>query len=86
LFFLCIKAFISTILANIIYDLYRHLLRHPKCNEDLKIGNCIKATLLLWSTAIVESSLIHIFSELGRLRGMLSRWEFDSIGKHFDWF
>ncbi|KXN88390.1 GDP-mannose 3,5-epimerase 2 [Leucoagaricus sp. SymC.cos] len=72
--------------ANIVHDVYRHAVLHPERNKSLDIHPRIRKNRLLWILAIMESSLIRQFSELGRLRGMIEKREWRSLGKRFDWF
>lgn len=81
-----IKLNLCIFAANVIHDIYRHLFLHPDRNVTLKIDSRIRRNSLLWTIAIIESSLIRMFSELGRLRGIVERREWGSIGKRFDWF
>lgn len=77
-----VKLFIATLLANIFHDLYRHLWR------DISKTRAIKSTLsgMWWVPAVVESTLVRIASEMGRVIGMLERREFTYLGMRFDWF
>ncbi|KAH7882103.1 glycosyltransferase family 2 protein [Phlebopus sp. FC_14] len=72
----------STIVANIAHDLYRHV-RH---NSDRT--KAIKSTVtgIGWFLAVVESSLIRMASECGRVVGLLERKELLQLGRRFDWF
>ncbi|KAF7799107.1 hypothetical protein EIP86_010337 [Pleurotus ostreatoroseus] len=72
----------ATLIANLFHDLYRHLWR----DEDNVVD--IKTNLVgyLWVLAVLESTLIRMFSELGRLAGLLERGEVCLIGYRFDWF
>ena len=83
---LCMGGFISTILANVIHDCYRHLWVHPERDRSFNVDVRMRGNGGLWFLAVVEGCFIRIFSELGRFRGILARREFGSIGKRFDWF
>jgi nucleoside-diphosphate-sugar epimerase/glycosyltransferase involved in cell wall biosynthesis len=82
----CLRALVSVFLANILHDLYRHLLRHPNRNAILNTSLRQRRYALHWILAILESSLIRMFSECGRVQGILVRCEFTSFGQRFDWF
>ncbi|KAF9066985.1 NAD-dependent epimerase/dehydratase [Rhodocollybia butyracea] len=77
-----IRGLVCLVLANVVHDVYRHLYRdahrYGAMNSNI-IG-------IYWVAAIIESSLIRMVSEMGRLRGMLARKEFAYLGKRFDWF
>ncbi|CAE6448933.1 unnamed protein product [Rhizoctonia solani] len=73
---------LTTWVVNVAHDTHRHLLRHKDRTETIKttIGP------VSWVIATFEGSLIRMFSEMGRLIGVLERREWASIGKRFDWF
>ncbi|KAI3621132.1 glycosyltransferase family 2 protein [Moniliophthora roreri] len=77
-----VKALAATVLANVIHDCYRHLWRNPDRIQNMK------STIMgiWWVIAVIESSFIRMFSEIGRLRGLLGRREWMQTGKRFDWF
>ncbi|KIK51182.1 glycosyltransferase family 2 protein [Collybiopsis luxurians FD-317 M1] len=77
-----LRGFLFTILANALHDCYRHLLR----NADRCQGINSSVKRLSWIIAVIESSIIRMISEMGRLRGMLGRKEFNHLGRRFDWF
>ncbi|TFK35675.1 glycosyltransferase family 2 protein [Crucibulum laeve] len=77
-----LKAIVAVLLSNILHDCFRHLYRHP----DRYVNMNSSLIGVLWCMSVIESSFIRMFSELGRLCGILSRGEFLSIGKRFDWF
>jgi nucleoside-diphosphate-sugar epimerase/glycosyltransferase involved in cell wall biosynthesis len=77
-----VKAFIAVLIANVIHDGYRHIIQHPERYANMNTT----LTGIQWTLAVVESSLIRMWSELGRLRGVLGRREYGSIGRRFDWF
>ncbi|KAJ3562199.1 hypothetical protein NP233_g9726 [Leucocoprinus birnbaumii] len=81
-----IESALSVIVANVGHDIYRHIFLHPERNLSLNVGPRIRGSNVLWIAAVVESSFIRIFSELGRLRGIIEKREWGSIGKRFDWF
>ncbi|KAF8335998.1 uncharacterized protein EI90DRAFT_3280050 [Cantharellus anzutake] len=66
---------VSVMVANIFHDIFRHLWRE---RGHIQLPG--------WSIAILESSIIRMVSEFGRLVGILERGEFTSIFKRFDWF
>jgi hypothetical protein len=73
----------ALILANILHDLYQHLLR-----DAVRMRGDPHYVLSgpLWVAAVMESVLIRMFSELGRTVGQLERGEFGMLGRRFDWF
>lgn len=73
---------ISTFVANLFQDAYRHLIR------DKDRTKSINTTIgpLAWVIAVFEGGLIRMASEMGRLVGILERGEWASVGKRFDWF
>ncbi|KAJ3926774.1 MAG: glycosyltransferase family 2 protein [Lentinula lateritia] len=77
-----LRGLLSTIFASVVHDCYRHLYRDvERCRKmDTNV------TGIFWVIAIIESSLIRMFSEMGRVKGMLTRKEFQLLGKRFDWF
>ncbi|KAF8622022.1 hypothetical protein AX15_007312 [Amanita polypyramis BW_CC] len=81
-FLLSVKLIVSVIAANTVHDCYRHLWRDANRHENMD------TTLrgVKWGIAVIESTVIRIASEMGRLHGMLVRHEFSMIGKRFDWF
>jgi nucleoside-diphosphate-sugar epimerase/glycosyltransferase involved in cell wall biosynthesis len=80
--FCSLLATFLVIAASVLHDCYRHLWKNP---ERVK---CINSSVsgLYWFLAVIESSFIRIFSEVGRLHGVLSRGEVTMILKRFDWF
>jgi GT2 family glycosyltransferase len=77
------RAVAAMILANILHDLYRHLLRDAaRTREDPRYA----LSGPLWVVVVAESALIRMFSELGRTVGQLERGEFGMLGRRFDWF
>ncbi|KAI8984945.1 NAD-dependent epimerase/dehydratase [Trametes punicea] len=72
----------STIIANIVFDLYRHLFLHPERVRGVK--TTVKGAQ--WICAIIEGALLRVFSEWGRVVGMLERGECHLLMKRFDWF
>ena len=79
-----LKSFVSVIIASVLHDLYRHLYKHPQRPEA--INSSLTQTSLWWTIAILESSFIRVFCELGWLRGILARGEYAYIGRRFDLF
>ncbi|PKC64858.1 NAD(P)-binding protein [Rhizophagus irregularis] len=67
------------IVSSIIADMYLHLTEQPYKHTSTVGG-------YRYILAMVESSLIRIMSEFGRLMGMIERNEWGYIGKRFDWF
>ncbi|KAJ4472011.1 glycosyltransferase family 2 protein [Lentinula aciculospora] len=73
---------LSTILANVSHDCYRHLYRDADRCKDMDTN----VTGVYWVGAVIESSLVRMISKIGRVRGILARKEFCLLGKRFDWF
>jgi nucleoside-diphosphate-sugar epimerase/glycosyltransferase involved in cell wall biosynthesis len=73
---------LSVMMANVVHDLYRHLWREP----DRVVGINSSIGRVAWFAAIIESTFIRIWSEVGRLVGMLERGELRLLGRRFDWF
>lgn len=76
------RAILLLFMVNVLHDLYRHGLRNADRTEALDLS----ITGWRLTIAMIESTFIRIFSELGRLIGILERREFRVIGKSFDWF
>lgn len=76
------KFFAAVFVANILHDAYRHLWR------DAERTAAIQSTVTgsRWLAAVVESSLIRMFSEWGRVVGLLERGEFGLLFHRFEWF
>ncbi|KAI0267292.1 glycosyltransferase family 2 protein [Gloeopeniophorella convolvens] len=76
------RAMVAVMLANVLHDLYRHLLRDAARTRDLR------STLAgpRWVMAVIESTFLRVFSEWGRTYGLLERGEFGLLGRRFDWF
>ncbi|KAI0750680.1 NAD-dependent epimerase/dehydratase [Daedaleopsis nitida] len=72
----------AVMMSNIAYDLVRHLIIHPERNADMK--TTVKGAM--WLVAIVEGTLIRMFSEWGRVVGLLERGEVGLLMTRFDWF
>ncbi|KAI9063492.1 glycosyltransferase family 2 protein [Trametes sanguinea] len=72
----------STMLVNIVYDLYRHLYLHPERVRGMKTT----VTGVRWTCAIVEGTFLRVFSEWGRVVGLLERGEYAMFMNRFDWF
>ncbi|KAI0346951.1 glycosyltransferase family 2 protein [Trametopsis cervina] len=73
---------VSVVLSNLIHDVHRHLWRHKE--RTFKIRTNLRGAR--WVLAVCESTFIRLFSELGRLVGMLERKEWGLFGRRFDWF
>ena len=75
-------AAISVFTANLVHDAYRHLYRDAHRTE------AIRTTVAgpRWFVAVLESSLIRMFSEWGRVVGLLERGEWYLFLHRFDWF
>ncbi|KAJ3777051.1 NAD-dependent epimerase/dehydratase [Lentinula raphanica] len=72
----------STILANTLHDCYRHLYRDVDRWERMDTN----VRGVRWIAAVIDSSIVRMLSEIGRLRGILGRKEFYLLGQRFDWF
>ena len=73
---------LSVFLASTGYDFWQHLSgRIVKDSRTTLTGFC-------WLLAIMEGSIVRIFSEGGRLAGQIERWEFVPFRPRprFDWF
>ncbi|KAL4065262.1 glycosyltransferase family 2 protein [Scleroderma yunnanense] len=72
----------ATFAGNIAHDVFRHLWRDRSRMAE------INSTLtgLKWVLAVIESAIIRMMSEVGRLSGQLERKEFLSLGRRFEWF
>ncbi|KAA1474436.1 glycosyltransferase family 2 protein [Dentipellis sp. KUC8613] len=77
-----VKMFVATLLANVVHDVYRHLWRDADRMRTMNTS----VTGVRWFVAVVESSLVRMFSEWGRVAGILERGEVMLLGWRFDWF
>ncbi|KAH8831169.1 NAD-dependent epimerase/dehydratase [Flagelloscypha sp. PMI_526] len=81
--FASLRLLVSTILANVLHDAYRHLSRDARRLVDLPSS----LARGFWVLAVAESSFVRMSSEMGRLVGIVRRREWASLGlKRFDWF
>ncbi|PSS31981.1 hypothetical protein PHLCEN_2v2223 [Hermanssonia centrifuga] len=73
---------VAVFCANIFHDVYRH------CYREADRTLAIKSDLVgyRWVLAVVESSFIRMFSEIGRVVGLLERRDLTLLGHRFDWF
>ncbi|KAI0676709.1 NAD-dependent epimerase/dehydratase [Trametes maxima] len=73
---------IAVLTTNVAHDFYRHLVLHPERVRGMKttVGG------IWWVCAIAEGALIRVFSEWGRVIGILERGESSLLLKRFDWF
>ena len=71
-----------TLAGNVAHDMFRHLYRDKRCTTE--IGSTLTGSK--WIIAVIESAVIRVASEVGRLIGQLERQEFSSLGKRFEWF
>ena len=78
------KAFVCVAIANVLFDCYRHLYKHPERNASINTN--LQIYSVRWILAVIESSFIRMFSEIGRVRGMIGRGEYSLLGRRFDWF
>ncbi|KAI0352760.1 NAD-dependent epimerase/dehydratase [Trametes cingulata] len=72
----------SVAVANVAHDLYRHLVKHPERVRGMKTSVAGPR----WICAIVEGAILRVFSEWGRVVGILERGEYGLLLKRFDWF
>ncbi|KAI0050306.1 glycosyltransferase family 2 protein [Auriscalpium vulgare] len=77
-----VRMAVAIFIANISHDMYRHLWRDTA--RTLAINSTVRG--LRWAAAVVESALIRMFSEWGRVVGLLQRGEWRLLGHRFDWF
>ncbi|CAG8560386.1 11032_t:CDS:2 [Acaulospora colombiana] len=69
----------TIIAANVVVDIHLHMYENPdECVPNVRGYRRILAS--------IESSLIRMVSEGGRLMGLIERGELRSIGRRFDWF
>lgn len=76
------KMIAAVFVANIVHDAYRHLWRDYGRTTSLETS----VAGFRWLLAVLESTPIRVFSECGRLVGVLERGEVRYIGKRFEWF
>ncbi|KIJ60372.1 glycosyltransferase family 2 protein [Hydnomerulius pinastri MD-312] len=81
-FLVAIYLGVATVVANIAHDVYRHLFR----NADRAMALNSTVGSVDWVLAVIESSLIRMASECGRVVGLLERNEILLLGRRFDWF
>ncbi|KIK72835.1 hypothetical protein PAXRUDRAFT_179833, partial [Paxillus rubicundulus Ve08.2h10] len=72
----------TTLIGNIVHDMYRHLYRNA--DRTTVINSTITGPR--WILAVIESSLIRVASECGRVVGLLERGDISWLGHRFDWF
>ena len=72
----------SVMMSNIAFDLCRHLVIHPDRVDSMRTS----VRGVRWFCAIIEGTAIRVFSEWGRVVGILERGEFRLLLKRFDWF
>lgn len=77
-----LKFFVAIVAANVLHDAYRHLWRDANRTLDIRT----EVTGARWALAVFESALIRMFSEWGRVVGLLERGEFGLLMHRFDWF
>ena len=73
---------LSTMLANVAHSFLHHLVLYPERVQNMKTT----LTGWRWLCAIAEGAVIRVFSEWGRVVGLLERGEYDLLGMRFDWF
>ncbi|KAG8859103.1 hypothetical protein FRB96_004673 [Tulasnella sp. 330] len=79
---LAVTASICLPVANLLHDLYRHLWRDAERTQGINTT----VAGLGWPSAVMESTLIRMASETGRVVGMLKRGEYQYLRQRFDWF
>ncbi|KAF9526234.1 NAD-dependent epimerase/dehydratase [Crepidotus variabilis] len=77
-----LKVFGLVLSANMLHDTFRHLYLHPE--RDVVINSSLNG--FYWVLAIFESTLIRVFSEVGRVWGLVQRGDYGYLGYRFDWF
>ncbi|KAJ7505295.1 NAD-dependent epimerase/dehydratase [Mycena galericulata] len=77
---LALKWAFAILCANIVHDSYRHLWRDRERTRDFET----EVAGPRWLAAVVESSLLRMASEGGRVVGILKRQETYLLGKRFD--
>lgn len=80
--YLALLMVLSVVIAAVTHDLARHLVLHPERVRRMKTT----VSGALWVVAITEGALLRVFSEWGRVVGILERGEYDMLLKRFDWF
>lgn len=76
------KNVFAVFVSNILHDCYRHLYR----NVDRTRTFPTTVTGIHWFIAVLDSTILRIASEGGRVMGILQRKEFTFLGTRFDWF
>ncbi|KAF8901610.1 hypothetical protein CPB85DRAFT_1439035 [Mucidula mucida] len=80
---------LSTVLANIMHDLYRLLWTTASFDFDKIPGRPDERQLVKGPSrviAVVESTIIRMFSEAGKTVGILTKGDWRLLGRRFDWF
>ncbi|KAG6331710.1 hypothetical protein ID866_7378 [Astraeus odoratus] len=72
----------ATVAGNIVHDMFRYLWRDT--TRAASIDSALSG--MTWVLAVIESTVIRLASELGRLVGQLERKEFSLLGRRFEWF
>ncbi|KAF7980106.1 hypothetical protein HWV62_39513 [Athelia sp. TMB] len=80
--FIALKTIVAIVVANVLYDIYRHVWRNPERVKDMKTT----VHGVNWILAMMEGTMIRMASESGRVMGMIERREFGHLGRRFDWF
>ncbi|KAL1677899.1 glycosyltransferase family 2 protein [Schizophyllum commune] len=75
----------SIVLANLFLDVYRHLVLDDGSNID-NPSRQIELSGGYRALAVLESTFLRIFSQMGRTVGVLKRGEYAQLGMRFDWF
>jgi nucleoside-diphosphate-sugar epimerase/glycosyltransferase involved in cell wall biosynthesis len=77
------KLFGSALLAHVVHDAVRLLLDWSP-SYARKLNSTLTGSRVF--LAVMESAFIRLWSETGRLVGVIQRREWSSIGRRFDWF
>ncbi|TBU27690.1 NAD-dependent epimerase/dehydratase [Dichomitus squalens] len=73
---------VSMMVANVAHDLLRHLVLHPERVSNMRTT----VSGWRWVAAVIEGAVIRVFSEWGRVIGLLERGEYSLLFMRFDWF
>ncbi|KAF9020736.1 glycosyltransferase family 2 protein [Hymenopellis radicata] len=80
---------LSTVIVNVIHDMYRLLYTTTSFDFDKIPGRPDERQLVEGPSrvlAVVESTVIRMFSEAGKTVGIVTKGEWRLLGRRFDWF
>ncbi|KAF9003128.1 hypothetical protein BDZ89DRAFT_1049996 [Hymenopellis radicata] len=80
---------LSTVIANVLHDMYRLLYTTTSFDFDKIPGRPDERQLVEGPSrvlAVVESTVIRMFSEAGKTVGIVTKGEWRLLGRRFDWF